>query len=131
MSINIVAAVGINNELGKNNKLIWRIPEDMKFFRDITLDNHIIMGRKTFESLPKKLDRRINIVLSKSNLEQVYDCISYNNIDDVLENYYFKENAPDLYVIGGESIYQQFLPYTETMYLTEIDDYDYEADAYR
>ena len=130
MSIKIIAAIGENNELGKNNHLIWRLPKDLQFFREITLDNHIIMGRKTLESLPKKLDQRVNVVLSSKNLEQYYDVICYHSLEDVLDYYYLHDDVPDLFVIGGASIYEEFLPYADTMYLTEIKAHDYEADAY-
>ena len=137
MSIILVAAIGRNNELGKDNNIIWRIPEDMKFFKALTtgkiegtnsINNYVVMGRKTFESLPNGLPGREMIVLSRKKLDNNYDVLCFNSIEEVLN---FKNNInEDIYIIGGATIYEQFLPYTDTMYLTEIDSTDYEADAY-
>ena len=69
MSLSIIAAIGKNNELGKDNDLLWRFPEDMKFFRETTMGHKIVMGRKTFESLPKLLPGRGHIVLTRQDLE--------------------------------------------------------------
>ena len=135
MSVIMVAAIGRNNELGKDNKLIWRIPEDMKFFRELTTgkicksnskENYVVMGRKTFESLPGDLPDRKMVVISRKNLDDNYDVDCYHSIEDVVAN--FKNE--DIYIIGGATIYEQFLPFTDTMFLTEIDSEDYEADAY-
>ncbi len=131
MSIKMIAAIGKDNSLGRNNQLIWHFNKDLNFFRDKTLGHHILMGRKTFESLPKKLDGRVNIVLSKKNLEDCCDIICYHNIKDVLSNYFYNENnSEDLYIIGGAEIYRQFLPYADTMYLTEIQAVCNDADTF-
>jgi len=135
MSVVIVAAIGRNNELGKDNQLIWKIPEDMKFFKQLTTgkitknnskENYVVMGRKTFESLPGSLPERTMVVLSSKNLENNYDIECYHSIEEVLNRF----QNEDIYIIGGATIYEQFLPYTDEMYLTEIDSVDYEADAY-
>jgi len=80
MGINIIAAIGKNNELGKDNKLIWKLPKDLRFFKEMTLDKTIIMGRKTFESLPNKLPRRNNVVISSRNLDEYCDVICYHEL---------------------------------------------------
>ena len=72
MAISIIAAIGKNNELGKNNDLIWHFKEDMKFFRETTTGNTVLMGRKTFESLPHALPNRRNVVVTKDNEQDVY-----------------------------------------------------------
>lgn len=137
MSVILVAAIGRNNELGKDNKLIWKIPEDLQFFKKLTMGNYennpkyknrntyVVMGRKTFESLPNDLKGRTMLVISSRNLDENYDVVAFHSIDEVLET--FKDE--DLYVIGGGSIYKQFMPYADIMYLTEIDAY-YKADTY-
>ena len=126
MSINIIAAIGKNKELGKYNKLIWNLPSDLEFFKETTMGKYVVMGRKTYESIPSNLPGRTKIVLSNSNLEQVSDAICYHNIFDIMENL----KKEDLFIIGGQTVYEQFLPYTDIMYLTEIDAVDYQADAY-
>lgn len=126
MSINIIAAIGENNELGKNNKLIWRMPNDLKFFKMMTLDHTVVMGRKTFESLPNNLPRRSKVVLSSKNLDLYSDAICYKDPADILVDF----EGQDIFIIGGESIYKLFLPVADNMYLTEIQETDPYADAY-
>ena len=127
MDINIIAAVGKNNELGKNNDLVWRLKGDMKFFRDTTMGHSIVMGRKTFESLPKILPGRKHIVISTSEIKN--DEIElYKSIRDFLIQY--KDIEEDVFIIGGASIYQQFVDLATKMYLTEIDAVDNDADVY-
>ena len=86
MSLSLIAAVGRNGELGKENKLPWYLPEDLLFFRKITTNNTIIMGRKTFESLPKMLPKRRHVVLTKSEMECPEDIIVYHDINELLKN---------------------------------------------
>ena len=127
MSYSIIAAIGKNNELGVNNDLIWSLPGDMKFFRKTTTGKTIIMGRKTFESLPKMLPNRTHIVLSSSN-EFPNEVIVYHSLEDLLNDY---NNSPEeIFIIGGASIYKSFLDYSDKMYLTKINDSYSEADAY-
>ena len=125
-NLSIVAAIGKNNELGLDNRLIWKIYEDLVFYRKITLHKNIIMGRKTFESMPyKALEDRTPIVLSSRNLDSYYDITSYNDIIELLK--YVEANPnEDFVVVGGAQIYEDMMPFADTMYLTEIDDY---ADA--
>lgn len=126
MSVNIIAAIGENGELGKNNDLLWHLPGDMRFFRETTWGKYVVMGRRTFESLPNSLPGRTMIVISSKKLDNYYDVISFSDPLDVLDNF----QNEDLFVIGGGSIYEQFLPFTNIMYLTEVFAHDYEADTY-
>lgn len=126
MGINIIAAIGKNNELGKDNKLIWKLPKDLMFFKDMTMGKYIIMGRKTYESLPGNLPGRMNVVISSKNLEQYCDVICFHDLLEALAA--FEEE--DVFVIGGQSIYEQAIDVADTMYLTEVDAEDYCADAY-
>jgi len=129
-NIVIIAAIGPNNELGKNNDLIWKIPEDMKFFRETTMNKPIVMGINTFYSLPKMLPDRKHIVLTHQSLEQKENLIVFNNLEELLE--YLKTIETDIMIIGGAQIYREFLPYTDIMLLTEIteDKSLIEADKY-
>ena len=125
MSISMIAAVGRNLELGKGNNLIWHFKEDMKFFKETTTGSSVIMGRKTFESLPKALPNRKNIVIT-NNRDYVADGgYVVNSIEKALE--LAGDNA---FIIGGGNIYSQFLPLAEKLYLTEIEDECADADTY-
>lgn len=126
MSYSIIAAIGKNRELGKNNDLIWHLPGDLKFFRKITTNHTIIMGRKTFESLPKMLPNRKHIVLTtKGNFQSEVEV--YKELKQILKTY--KDTQEEIFIIGGASIYEQFLDYSDKLYLTEIDAQE-EADVY-
>ena len=127
MSYSIIAAIGKNNELGKNNDLIWHLPGDLKFFKETTTGKTIIMGRRTFESLPRMLPNRHHIVISSSN-DFPEEVEVFNSLESLLEKY--KDIKDELFVIGGASIYKLFLDYADKLYLTEIDAECKDAEAY-
>ena len=114
--INMIASIGKNMELGKNNKLIWHIPEDMKFFKDTTMGHVVVMGWNTYKSLPAKLPGREMIVLSRNNNDDSVKIV--RSIDDIVEEY--KMISQEIYIIGGARIYSQFLPHADNLFLTEI-----------
>lgn len=127
-NLKIVAAIGYNNELGLDNRLLWHIKEDLEFYQQITMGKNIIMGRKTFESMPvSALAGRNPIVLSSISLDKYYDVISFNNINNLLD--YINLTSEEFMVVGGSQIYTEFLPHVDTMYLTEIYK-SFIADAY-
>ena len=127
MNVNIIAAIGKNNELGKNNDLIWKFKEDMKFFKETTMGHPVVMGRRTFESLPNILPGRENVVISTNNINN--DKIKlYKSIKDFLVSY--KNYNNDVFIIGGATIYKAFIDIATTLYLTEIDDIEKDADVY-
>lgn len=128
MNLSIIAAVGQNNELGKNNDLIWRFKNDMKFFKETTMGHHMIMGRKTFESLPKLLDGRKHLVLTRSQLQFPEEVDVYKSVEEFLDAY--KDCEEEVFDIGGATIYKELLDYANKLYLTEIDAEDKEADVY-
>ena len=125
-NITMIAAVGKNLELGKDNNLIWRFKEDMKFFREQTMGKPMIMGMKTLESLPKLLPGRLHIVLTSRNPELDPSVVVAHSIDEVLE---ISSKYPEVMVIGGASIYKQMLEYSDKLILTEIDQ-SADADVY-
>ena len=125
MSISMIAAVGRNLELGKGNELIWHFKEDMKFFKETTTGSSVIMGRKTFESLPKALPNRKNIVITNNRDYIAGGGYVVNSIEKALE--LAGDNA---FILGGGNIYSQFLPLADKIYLTEIDDECADADTY-
>ena len=125
-----VEAVDGNWGIGLKNELLVRIPADMRFFRDTTVDKIVVMGRATLESFPggKALAKRTNIVVSSDAKLKVPDAIVVHSIEEaakLVEQY----DSDDVYIIGGASIYEQFLPYCNVAYVTRID-YTYEADTY-
>lgn len=129
--MNCIVAVDKNWGIGKDNKLLVSIPADMKFFREKTQEGGIIiLGRKTLETFPggQPLKNRINIVITRNKDYNVKGATVVHSIDEALkavEEY----NSENVYVIGGDSIYKQMLPYCDTAYVTRID-YAYAADAY-
>lgn len=126
MTISIIAAVGKNMELGKKNSLIWHLPDDLKFFKETTMGKTVIMGRKTFESLPKALPGRKNIVISSDKDLKLEGAAVVNSLEDGLN----LSDTDEMFVIGGESIYKAFLNMADKIYLTEIDAADDCADVF-
>ncbi len=128
--MNLIAAVDRNWAIGCDNKLLVRIPEDQKWFRQTTTGKAVIMGRKTLESFPGKapLKNRLNIVITSDMSYKVDGAVVVHSIEDAIKaaGDYRDE---DIYVIGGESIYRQMLPYCNVAHITRID-YAYQADAY-
>ena len=126
----LIAAVDNNWAIGLKNRLLVSIPNDMKFFRETTMNHVVVMGRKTLESFPNglPLKKRVNIVFSRNADYKVKDAIMVADVDELLAELDKYENE-DVYVIGGESIYKLLLPYCDTAYITKID-YEYEADAF-
>ena len=122
----LISAVGKNREIGKNNGLIFRIKDDLQFFRDITRGHKVVMGRKTWESLPNKLKNRENIVISSHNFDGP-DQIIHNLDNFITEN---KDSTEEIFIIGGSMIYEALLPYAQTLYLTEIDASDPSATTF-
>lgn len=123
--INIIAAIGKNNELGLNNNLIWHLPNDLKYFKEKTMNQTIVMGYNTFVSLGRILPNRKHVVLSYVKIRLPLDVIQFNNLEDL--NNYIKDK--DIFIIGGASMYKQFIDKADKLYLTEIDD-THEADVY-
>ena len=128
--MNLIAAVDRNWAIGKNNELLVRIPMDQKFFRETTTGKVVVMGRKTLESFPNglPLKNRTNIVLTHNPNYAVKDAIIVHSLDELHEELK-KYNSEDIYVIGGEKIYEQLLDECDVAHITKID-YAYEADAF-
>ena len=128
--MNLIVAVDKNWAIGKENKLLVSIPQDMKFFRETTMGKVVVMGRKTLESFPggQPLKKRTNIVITRDKNYNVKDAIVVHSVEEALEELK-KYNSEDIYVIGGESIYRQMLPHCDVAHVTKID-HAYEADTY-
>ncbi len=128
--MNIIVAVDQNWGIGKDNKLLVSIPADMKYFRETTMGNVVVMGRKTLESFPNglPLKGRTNIVLTRNPDYQVKDAVVVHNEEELREELK-KYPSENIYVIGGASVYEQLLPWCDTAHVTKID-YAYEADSH-
>lgn len=129
MTISIIAAIGKNRELGKNNKLLWHIPEDMKRFKQLTTGHPVIMGRKTFESIGRPLPNRTNIVVTRDKKLTIKECIVVTSLEDaILEAKKFNTN--EVFIIGGAQIYIQALPLASKLHLTLVDKEQPDADTF-
>ncbi len=118
MTISIIAATAENNVIGKDNKLIWHISEDLKRFKKLTVGHSIIMGRKTYESLPfRPLPKRKNIVISSQKGLAFEGAQVINSIDEALN---YCRNEEEIFICGGAEIYRSFLPIANRLFLTKI-----------
>ena len=129
----IIVAIGKNREIGKGNKLLWHIPEDLKNFKEITTGKTVIMGRKTFESIGRPLPNRKNIVLSKNGDKESFEQKGielYQNLENLIADY--KNSEEEIFIIGGEQIYREFMQkgLVRRLYISYIEFSDSEADAY-
>ena len=124
--ITIIAAVSENNVLGKNNKLIWHIPNDLKRFKKLTLGHSVIMGRKTFESIAKPLPQRKNIILTRNQNFKAKGTLIAHSVDEAL-NLCKNDNQP--FIIGGGEIYKLFMDISDKIELTRIHK-SYDGDAF-
>lgn len=131
--ISIIAAIGKNNELGKKGELIWSIPKDLKYFRERTKDSIIVMGKKTFNSLPKILPGRKHIILSRTaefNKEINNEIIVVNNKNEIIELCNKISKDKEIFIIGGASLYEMFIEIADKLYITHIEESDKDADVY-
>lgn len=127
--LSCIVAVAKNNAIGKNNKMLWYIKEDLQYFKEITMNHTIIMGRKTFESLPGILPNRKHIVITRNkdfnvdneNVEII------NNIDEIVDKY--KNSLDEAFIIGGGDIYKKTLPMCSKLYLTRVNK-DFNGDVF-
>ncbi|WP_418264039.1 dihydrofolate reductase [Flavobacterium faecale] len=122
----MIAAAAENNALGKNNQMIWHLPNDFKRFKALTTGHHIIMGRKTFESFPKPLPNRTHIVISRQKEYAPEGCIVVSSIEEALSAC---PKDQDVFIIGGGEIYQLALPHSDKIELTRVH-YSFAADAF-
>ncbi|MDI3321873.1 dihydrofolate reductase [Pinibacter soli] len=129
MNISFVVAASENNAIGKNNELLWRLPNDTKFFKNITWAMPCIMGRKTFESLGKALNGRKNIVITRQDDWKGEDAIVVKNIQDALKAAEATDSK-EVFVIGGAQIYKEMLPMANKIYITRVHASFDDADAF-
>ena len=131
--ISIIAAIGKKNELGKDNGLIWNIPKDLKFFREKTRNSIIVMGRNTFNSLPKILPGRKHIILSSTNNfnKEINEQVTViNNKEDLINLCKKISENNEVFIIGGASLYSMFIDIADVLYITHIEKVEETADVY-
>ncbi len=125
--ISIIVAINNNNGIGLNNELLYWLPNDLKRFKSLTTGHTIIMGRKTFESLPKgALPNRRNVVLTRQNLK-FEGAETFVSLDEALYNC---KNDDEIFIIGGASLYHEAIDIADRLYITRINDSEKEADAF-
>ena len=125
--LSIIVAIAANGAIGKDNDLIWRLPNDLKRFKQLTTGHTIVMGRKTFESLPKgALPNRVNIVISRNKDFAPANCIVVGSPKEALEHC---KNEKEAFVIGGSSIYKHFLEHAQKLYITQVH-HSFSADTF-
>jgi dihydrofolate reductase len=124
--ITIIAAAGENNELGKDNDLVWHLPDDFKRFKQLTTNHHIIMGRKTFESFPKPLPNRTHVVITRNSEYKKEGAIITNSMKSALE---IARDDSEIFIIGGGEIYTLGLSFATKIELTRVHA-NFEVDTY-
>ena len=126
--LSTIVAIANGNVIGKDNKLIWHLPEDLKRFKQITTGKNIIMGRKTFESLGRVLPNRKHIILC-NDMEMNVDNENVEVLDDISKLDKYINSEEENFVIGGATIYKLLMPYVNKLYITKIN-HDFEGDVY-
>lgn len=128
--MNLIVAVDENWAIGNKNELLISIPADHKFFRQETTGKVVVLGRKTLETFPQglPLKSRTNVIMSTNKAYQVKDAVVVHDVEELLEELK-KYDTEDIYIVGGESVYRQMLPYCDVAHVTKID-HAYAADAY-
>lgn len=124
--LSIIVAADSNNVIGKNNGLIWHLPNDLRFFKAKTTGHTVIMGRKTFDSIGKPLPNRRNIIISSNLLFRAEGCEVVQSLNQALA---LCDNEEENFIVGGEEIYRQALAHTDRVYLTQIE-FEFEGDRH-
>ncbi len=119
MIISAIVACAENRIIGKDNDLPWRLPGDLKWFKNKTINRHIIMGRKSFESIPKPLPNRVNIVVTRDKSYYHSGAVIVHSIDEALA-FAHKEGEDEVFILGGGNVYKQTLDLWDKLYLTEV-----------
>jgi dihydrofolate reductase len=122
----MIAAVAENNALGKNNDLLWHLPNDFKRFKEITSGHHIVMGRKTFESFPKPLPNRTHVIITRQKDFQFEGCIVVSDLEKAIAAC---PKTEDIYIIGGGEIYTQSISFADQLDITRVH-HSFDADVY-
>ena len=134
--ISLIAAIGKNNELGKGNNLLWKMPADMEHFKKITSGHPVIMGRKTFESIGKPLPNRQNIVITRDKAYLRHDVDAVHSLEEAMKTAktspspLLEGEGKEVFIIGGAEIYKQAMSFADKLYITHIEAEDKNADVF-
>ena len=128
MGVSLIAAIAENNVIGKDNDLIWRLPADLKFFKETTSGHAIIMGRKNYESIGRPLPNRQNIIITRNPEYQVEGCLVVNSLEAALEAAQANGDT-EPFIIGGGEIYKMALPLVDKMYITRVHE-EFDGDTF-
>ncbi|OGI65855.1 dihydrofolate reductase [Candidatus Nomurabacteria bacterium RIFCSPHIGHO2_01_FULL_39_10] len=135
--ISLIAAIGKNNELGKNNNLVWSMPTDLKYFREKTSGHAVIMGRKTFEAIGRPMPNRRNIVITRDKNYKKESIEVVHSLEEAINSARtsplpspYKGEGEEIFIIGGEEIFKQSMNLAERLYITHIDAEDKKADTF-
>ncbi len=120
MIVSAIVATAKNNVIGKENGIPWHLPDDLKYFKRTTLNHHIIMGRKSYESIGRPLPKRTNIIVTRDPFYTVSNCLVAHSVEEAL-TLALDNSEEEAFIVGGGEIYTQALPFVERLYLTEID----------
>lgn len=126
MSVNIIVAIAENNVIGKDNTLIWHLPADLKYFKQLTTGNTVIMGRKTYDSIGKPLPNRRNVVITRNKDLKIDGCDLVNSLEEALDLTKTEENV---FIIGGAQIYKEAMSVADKLYITEVKQ-QFDGDAF-
>jgi dihydrofolate reductase len=124
--LSMIVAAAENNAIGKDNKLLWHLPDDLKHFKRTTKGHHVIAGRKTFESQGRPLPHRTNIIVTRKKDYLAEGCIIVNSLEEALNQV---KNDDEPFIIGGENIYRLAMPKADRIYLTRVHA-EFEADTF-
>jgi len=124
----IIVAKAKNNVIGKDNDLVWNLPADQKYFRNTTMGHYVIMGRKTFESLPKPLPGRVNIIITRNRDYKKEGAVVFNQLEDAF-SFASSQGQQEVFILGGGEIYKKTLETADKLYITEIDE-DFDGDTF-
>jgi dihydrofolate reductase len=128
MQVSAIVAMSRNRTIGLNNQLPWHLSDDLKIFKRITLERHVIMGRKCFESIGNPLPKRVNVILSRNPYFLVNNAFVMDNLEDAL-GFAEEQGEQEAMIIGGAEIYELSLPYLDNLYITEVQA-EIEGDAF-
>ncbi len=120
MIVSAIVAVAKNNVIGKNNDIPWYLPADLKYFKAKTLNHHIIMGRKSYESIGRRLPKRTNIIVTRNPYFIATNCLIVHSVEEALE-LALDNGEEEAFIIGGAQIYELSIPYLDRLYITEVD----------
>ena len=128
MIISLIAAVDQAGGIGKDGKVPWHISADLKYFKRITMGHFVIMGRKTFESIGKPLPGRTNLILSNQSEFQPANTVVFHSLESAL-SYSREQGEEEVFIIGGEKVFQQSIPFAQRIYLTKVDN-EFDCDVF-